>query len=404
MANSNRTLYILPAFYPYAKTRDCFLEGEILYLREVFDKIVFIPNYGEDERRSVPDGCEVWEPFFHRQNQSRKNFKYLLNSIGGVKYILLAIKDLSIKKTKLSMDVIRRIISTCLELGYFASSKQFKKLIQDIRFDDVVYFYWGAGLNHLSILLRGKVKMVSRFHGFGDLWEDAHKEYVPLRTQTVKCLDRCVFISRMGEEYFLKRYPYANTETHPLGSFDFGLPVGSYPDDGYMYVLSCSTVYPLKRVDLIFKSINQYTKRKIKWVHIGDGETFYDLKQLIRQEKKDHLEITLLGHKTHDEVMDYLQHNHFDLFINLSTMEGVPVSIMEATSFNIPIIATNVGATSEAVPDSVGVLVSANPSTDEVCNAIDVVMSNTYSPREFWNTHYNAATNYQKFAQMLANL
>ena len=35
--------------------------------------------------------------------------------------------------------------------------------------------------------------------------------------------------------------------------------------------------------------------------------------------------------------------NDFDLFVNMSLSEGIPVSIMEAISFGIPIIATNVG-------------------------------------------------------------
>ena len=40
---------------------------------------------------------------------------------------------------------------------------------------------------------------------------------------------------------------------------------------------------------------------------------------------------------------------HIDLFINTSSSEGVPVSIMEALSVGIPIIATDVGGTKEIV-------------------------------------------------------
>lgn len=374
------------------------------YLKDFFDKIVFIPNYGDDEIRTVPNGCEVWPPFFHRQEKSRKKIDYFCRGILGLKYVLPIIKDLYVKKPSFSISLIRRVLSTCFELNYLASSKQYKKMLHDLQKDDVVYFYWGAGLNHLSVLLKGKVKMVSRFHGFGDLWEDIYHDYVPFRAQIAKSLDKCVFISRLGEEYFLNRYPYANTETHPLGSLDYGLPFAANANEGILNILSCSTVYPLKRVDLIFRSINHYAKRKIKWTHIGGGETFDELVQIIKQEKREHLEITLLGHKTHGEVMDFLQNHYFDLFINLSTVEGVPVSIMEATSFNIPVIATNVGATSETVPDTVGVLVSANPTIEEICEAIDKVTTNTYKPREFWSSHYNASVNYTRFAQMIANL
>ena len=49
--------------------------------------------------------------------------------------------------------------------------------------------------------------------------------------------------------------------------------------------------------------------------------------------------------------------NDFDLFVNMSLSEGIPVSIMEAISFGIPIIATNVGGNAEIVNDETGVLI-----------------------------------------------
>ena len=38
-----------------------------------------------------------------------------------------------------------------------------------------------------------------------------------------------------------------------------------------------------------------------------------------------------------------------DLFLTVSANEGIPVSIMEAQSFGIPVIATDVGGISEIV-------------------------------------------------------
>lgn len=52
--------------------------------------------------------------------------------------------------------------------------------------------------------------------------------------------------------------------------------------------------------------------------------------------------------------------NDFDLFVNMSLSEGIPVSIMEAISFGIPIIATNVGGNAEIVNDETGVLIPVN--------------------------------------------
>jgi len=47
----------------------------------------------------------------------------------------------------------------------------------------------------------------------------------------------------------------------------------------------------------------------------------------------------------HNDVLNYYASNPVDVFINTSSSEGLPVSIMEAMSFGIPVIATNVGGT-----------------------------------------------------------
>ena len=93
-----------------------------------------------------------------------------------------------------------------------------------------------------------------------------------------------------------------------------------------------------------------------------------------------------------------------DVFINVSTNEGVPVSIKEAISYDIPVIATNVGGTSEVVTPETGLLLSSNPRPEEIKEAILKIDTLDLSPREFWAENYNADINYRLFAQMLTKL
>ena len=65
-----------------------------------------------------------------------------------------------------------------------------------------------------------------------------------------------------------------------------------------------------------------------------------------------------------------------DLFLNVSEYEGVPVSVMEAQSFGIPVIATAVGGTPEIVNEENGFLLPENPSQDEIASAIYDVVTN----------------------------
>jgi glycosyltransferase involved in cell wall biosynthesis len=149
------------------------------------------------------------------------------------------------------------------------------------------------------------------------------------------------------------------------------------------------------------ESLQNADKLKIEWTHIGDGVDFKEIKVKAETNQCKHLTINLLGRLKHDDVIRYYQSHSVDAFINLSTNEGVPVAIMEAISFNIPVIATNVGSTSEIVTDETGMLVSPNPSPTEVAEALYGLLNSTLNPRAFWESHYNAEKNYSAFANKL---
>lgn len=271
--------------------------------------------------------------------------------------------------------------------------------------NDVCYFYWGKWSNMLSVFWKGKAHFVSRFHGEWDLWEESYNGYAPLRKRLSESLDYAVFISKKGESYFHERYSACPTKLFRLGTKDLGVAKSSR--DGWIRVLSCSTVYALKRVELICMSVEKAAKNvKIEWTHIGGGEDFEHLSAITEKLKNNNFRVYLLGQMTYSEVLRYYQNNEVDIFINLSANEGIPVSIMEAISCNIPVVATNVGGTSEIVCKETGILVSENPSVDEVANAILKIDENRldYTPRKYWMNKYKADVNYGNFANFLNNL
>lgn len=68
----------------------------------------------------------------------------------------------------------------------------------------------------------------------------------------------------------------------------------------------------------------------------------------------------------------------------MSLSEGIPVSIMEAISFGIPIIATNVGGNAEIVNDETGVLIPVNidqaafnETVSDIMNKMDILKIST---------------------------
>lgn len=394
------TLYLFTYQYPYA-TRESFTGDELVYIATKFDKVYIVPEIAckEDTIRKVPSNCIVLTPNLKKNNR----ITYYLKGLFSFRTIVLVIKEFFNNAVYKDKVKFKNFVSYTLNFNNLVHNSRYRMIEKQITERDVCYFYWGVGRNILSVLWHKKAHMISRFHGDWDLWEESYHGYVPYRQNIVKSLDKAVFISKKGENYFKERYPYCNSSVNPLGSKDCGVSPNS-PNDEVIRIISCSAIYNVKRVDLIFKSLNAFVSRQIEWTHIGDGVDFETLKQIVYAEKKSHLTVNLKGRIPHEEVLEYYKSNHFDIFINLSTNEGVPVAIMEASSFNIPVVATNVGGTSEIVTKQVGELVSPNPNTDEVISAICKIIDGNYSPREFWLQHYNAEENYNKFANLVSSL
>ena len=396
-----KKLYLFTGGFPYFKFLECFLEDEIVYLSKSFAEVIIIPFEANPIRREVPENCTVKNPIMESK------FLYFLRGLYNRRAFPILIKEFFREKVYFSWKRFVVWIKCYLQSNNYMNSPIIKQLDKEITQHDICYHYWGKWSNVISVFMNSNCHHVSRFHGFWDLWEEDFDNYAPLRSIMVETLDYEVFISTLGQKYFNEKYPKSNTVFSPLGTSDFGIRPQKSTDT--YNIVSCSSVYPLKRVPLILESVvalaQMHPETKYSWTHIGSGETFKDLMECVSSHSKmDNLSINLEGAKSHDEVLKIYQDNHFDAFVNLSISEGVPVSIMEAISFDIPIVATNVGGTSDIVCDATGVLVSQNPIPLEVANAFDNVFNVPRCPRKFWATHYSAELNYGNFAKFLETL
>lgn len=394
--NPHKKLYFFTATFPYGHA-ETFVEDEIKYLSAQFDQIVIVPlSARNNASRSVPDNCKVLTPVVtSRLGQYVKGLLLPLSLKSFLKDFIQ--HKVFVDKSRAKAWVIAYVLSNNL-----LSSKTIKRLFKNIRQDDVCYFYWGKGANVLSCYYKGKAHFVSRFHGEWDLWEESSGGYAPLRQLVAHSLDASVFISEKGKKYFEERYIGCKTYCFPLGSNDMGF----VPHDkgAELRVVSCSTVYPLKRVPLIFEAIKSIKDVPVSWTHIGGGVDFEALKQQVASSTPSNVIISLLGEMPHDDVMKYYKEHQFDVFVNVSINEGVPVSIMEAMSFDIPVVATNVGGNSEVVTVESGILISANPGIVEVADAIVRLYNRDCHPRSFWEEHYSAEVNYTQFANFLKTM
>lgn len=141
--------------------------------------------------------------------------------------------------------------------------------------------------------------------------------------------------------------------------------------DNTFRVVSCSNISEIKRLDKILRVLSKTRKFKINWIHFGSGEKFIEMEKAIKKNLNTNLDINFMGHLDNCEIQSYYSRNEIDLFINLSENEGLPVSIVEAMSFGIPILAPRVGSIPEILDDSFSMLVNNSDDEESIFNMIE---------------------------------
>jgi glycosyltransferase involved in cell wall biosynthesis len=239
----------------------------------------------------------------------------------------------------------------------------------------------------------------------------------PFRLLNLNTLDKIFTVSEKGKKYHIEKFGnnYNNIETAYLGTSSPKLkPKEPIETDFDITIVSVSSVIPLKRVLLIPLILSKIDNIRINWIHFGEGVLFDELKTTTTDllDKKKNIEYQLMGNVSNEELINYYSENNVDLFLSLSSSEGIPVSMMEAMSFGIPVISTDVGGISELVKSNNGFLVNSSVNYDEIISIINSYneMDST-SKKEIsnnainhWNKNFNAEENFPIFAKQLKEL
>lgn len=273
----------------------------------------------------------------------------------------------------------------------------------------IAYSFWASNAGLALPFLRSPDGKFLRLHRF-DLYE-LDGSHLPLRASMFSAAQKLLPISDDGKEYLLTNYPELlideDVEVLRLGTEDHGLGRrGPRAQEAPIHVVSCSSVVPVKRVADVVPALELLSERRpIHWTHFGEGPLMEELKASAEAASSDSLQIDLRGQTPNEQVIAYYKSHPVDAFINVSDSEGVPVSIMEALSFGIPVVATDAGGTGELVGEDkkTGVLLPLRPDPRLLADAVDEVADRReeFTPREVWKKMADAKANGNKIAQLL---
>jgi colanic acid/amylovoran biosynthesis glycosyltransferase len=403
-------LVLFTSSYPYNGTgENTFLKEEIRYLADAFEKVVLIPRTCKGRKLPVPDNVFVVEGYSSFLKNPIKFFLMPQILTSNIFYSDLFKYPWILFHLSSFFRLIAFLAGAYLTRRWVISWIKAEGI--NIR-ECIFYTYWfdqaamGIGMvKHIYPAL----KLVSRAHGY-DLYEERYSPpYWPGRKDALEVVNALFPVSDSGTNYLNKRYPaYASRiETVRLGVANpnfINLP----SNDGVLRIVSCSIISPIKRVDLLLEGIvsaaRERPNQKFEWHHFGNGKTLLELQAQANAEFPVNAHAYFPGYLTHQALMDFYRNNPIDVFFNVSISEGVPVSIMEAISCGIPVIATDVGGNREIVTDKNGVLLSPNPSSQEITEAICFILENPKDAiekrersRSLWYDQYNAEKNFNIF-------
>ena len=398
---------ILTNAYPYLPGEQ-FIEDEIGYWAarpEV--EVTVLPALASGPARAVPAGIEVSLDMAGTVGPGR------------LWYVLVALPSALFRRELGQLWRSRKLRAATVGRALLHVSKvleQAARLRRHARIHgriDVAYCYWNETQACAAILAReaGAVrKVVSRVHGF-DLYEARRPHgYMPLKRQFIAAFDAIFALSAEASAYLQRTYgaPPERIRISPLGVPLAGA-LARPGESGSLHIVSVSYCLPVKRLDRIIDALGLLARRhpdtRISWTHLGGGPLLQETMALATRKLASlgNLACRFAGELPHAAVAAHYREAPVDMLVNASESEGVPVSIMEAMSAGVPVIAPDVGGVASLVSARCGVLLGAQPDAQAIAAAMEQV---AFAPgrerlrrqaRQVIEAGFDAARNYRDF-------
>lgn len=412
------TLLLLTKHFPYNQgetAAESYLETEITYLAQSFDKVFVAATEAPANRdltctlpanvESVSLGCV--------QSKSQK-----IRAV--VQGLCIPVAGTTNEKEAARSEQGLRVSRKLFQLYFIAKAQQKNKRLQRILADRGVnpthlYSFWffDTALVEAWILRQfPNAIAVSRTHRY-ELYAERNKlNYLPLREYLLNAMDAVLPCSQDGTSYLQKRYPKYSEKLHTCYLGTRELPDKSAEIEGQVFqVVSCSRVVPVKRVSLLaeaMKILDQQENIHVQWTHYGDGLELDAVKSIASSYK--HVKAVFPGNLANSALLNEYGNKHVDLFVNVSSSEGLPISIMEASGCGVPVLATDVGGTHEIVQSGYnGELLDEHIDARTVAEKIYAYIGLPRSrkeqyrkaAREMWKEHFRTGSNVQTLLQKM---
>ena len=396
--------YVFTSGFPCDEHSEIYLWDELFFLANAFDAVYFLPQKGSIAIKALPQNCFVIPPpIINKQKVSISLF------LKAIKWVFSDFKSLLKQKlvSKLFIYNYSLLKQLIVKANYYTS------IIKNTHSENVyLYAYWFSDYATIASLVKKKLPQaiaISRAHGYDVFENQTDDNFIPFRKLQFRYMDSIYSVSKAGAVHLKKKYPsyQRKIKTSYLGTLNYTNQINPISDK--FQIVSCSIIRDVKRLHLMV-DVLKHIEIPITWHVIGNGPDLEDLQKLTRT-LPNHLEIVFYGLLSRQEIDLFYKTNAINLFVSLSSSEGLPVSMMEAQSYGIPIMSTDVGGCNEICNDETGFLIESNFVARDVSKRIIEFSYSNKNTNEFhkkcrryWEMHFNADLNYTKFITSINHL
>jgi len=387
-----KNLVLITNSFP-EKGKETFLIEELPFLSKYFKKVIIFTLKPIKNHIEIPANVSVSNVFSLDVSKGEK-FWYLLFNWSSI------FKALKLEKKNGGLSLLLKFGVQSDRLDSFLKEKK----INDT--DVLFYSYWldeGAAILALLKEKRNKINFISRAHGY-DLYEEDYPNGLPcFYNYALSKINNVYFISKNGKEYFRNKHKInIPLEVANLGTKDYGMG----PIEGRDIVIAtCSSIIPLKRLELLANALIEIKFNNVIWHHHGDGPLKKEVLDIVTN--VPNVVTCFHGQVANEGLMEFYKKNYISLFVNVSRTEGLPVSLIEAASFGIPLLATDVRGTKEICTPKTGVLVDSNINAKDLAKQIEVAAMRDWDRkgiRGYWESHFLGEKNFDEFAKVIGEI
>jgi colanic acid/amylovoran biosynthesis glycosyltransferase len=330
---------------------ESFLMAEVANLSKLDHELYIVPLYPRGKKR------DDW-----RESKNISTFEIGIFSFSIFFVFLrqLVLKPLLtfralnflLKNSTLNFILVKNLVS-------FPKAVWLARQIEDLQIEHI-HVQWG-GVTATMGMLAAKIagcEWSLTCHRW-DIYED---NLLALKSKSAKFIR---FISERGLKDSLKfGVQNSNAVVIPMGVTAVSTPPVLVREKATPSILCAANLIEVKGHEYLIKAISILKKKGLK-VHLllaGEGPLRASLMALVKEHELTDT-VDFLGNISHESLIKLYISKAIDLFVLPSVdlgnglHEGIPVSLMEAMSFGVPVISTKTGSIEELLDPSLGLTV-----------------------------------------------